>query len=61
VLALDLVEALPEIAWRPLTPRFLLAALNITTRERLRWTKDGRLALVGRVQAQRSTAFSVPT
>jgi hypothetical protein len=61
VLVPRLAEALPEIARRPLTPRLLLTALNITTRERLRWTKDGRLPLAGRVQVRRGAVFSVPT
>jgi hypothetical protein len=58
----ELAEGLADIAWRPLTPRLLLTALNITSRERLRWTKDGRLQSSGRLQARQGTvAYSVPT
>jgi len=61
-LAWKLAERFAEIAWRPLTPRLLLAALNITTQERLRWTKDGRLKPSGRIQVrQGSVVFSIPT
>jgi hypothetical protein len=60
--AWKLATRFAEIAWRPLTPRLLLAALNITTHERLRWTKDGRLRLSGSIQVrQGGVVFSVPT
>ena len=57
-----LAEALAEIASRPLTPRFVVAALNITTRERLRWTEDGRLPGSGAVPTHRAAhVVAVPT
>jgi hypothetical protein len=56
-----LVEVLAEIASRPLTPRLLVAALNITKRERLRWTKDGRLPRSGAVLVKRAHVVAVPT
>jgi hypothetical protein len=31
--------------------------LNITSRERLRWTKDGRLRTSGQLQARQGTIF----
>ena len=54
-------EDLAEIASRPLTPRLLVAALNITTKERLRWTKDGRLPRSGAVLIKRAHVIAVPT
>jgi hypothetical protein len=54
-----LAEALAEIANRSLTPRFLVAALKITTRERLRWTKDGRLPKSGEVRTYRAAHLVV--
>jgi hypothetical protein len=51
-----LAEALAEIASRPLTPCLLVAALNVTKRERLRWTKDGRLPRSGAVLVKRAVA-----
>jgi hypothetical protein len=58
----DLATRLAEIAWRPLTPKLLLTALHISTRERLRWTKDGRLRTSGKLLIRNGVvAFSVPT
>jgi hypothetical protein len=57
----DLANALAEIAWRPLTPRLVGAALGISGRERARWTKDGRLPHSGHVVARRGNPFSIPT
>jgi hypothetical protein len=61
----DLVDrcafALLEPATRPLTPRLVLAALPITKQERVRWTKDGRLAQSGAVTMKRAQLISVPT
>jgi hypothetical protein len=54
-------EVLAEIASRPLTPRLLVTALNITTKERLRWTKDGRLPRSGAVLVKRAHVVAVPT
>jgi hypothetical protein len=53
----DLANALAEIAWRPLTPRLVGAALGISGRERARWTKDGRLPHSGHVVARRGNPF----
>jgi hypothetical protein len=56
-----LAKTLAEIAFRPLAPRFLVAALNITTRERLRWTKDGRLPTSDAVLINRAQVIAIPT
>lgn len=56
-----LIENLCAIADRPLTPRELLAALPITNKERVRWTKDGRLPRSGSVTIRRGHLISVPT
>jgi hypothetical protein len=56
-----LADALARIAWRPLTPRLVGAALGISGQERLRWTKDGRLPRSGQVAARRGNPLSVPT
>jgi len=57
----SLAEALTRIAWRPLTPRFVAAALGISAQERVRWTKDGRLPPSGQAFARRGALLSVPT
>src|SRR5580700_6776554 len=57
----DLAEALARIAWRPLTPRLVAAALGISGQERARWTKDGRLPQSGQVLVRRGPLLSVPT
>ena len=57
----NLTERLAALADRPLTPRELLIALPITNKERLRWTKDGRLARSGAVTIKRGHLISVPT
>lgn len=51
---------LAEVASRPLTPRFLIAALGITSRERVRWTKDGRLKSSGSTTIDRGQPIFVP-
>jgi hypothetical protein len=56
-----LTERLSAIAERPLTPRELLAALPITNRERLRWTKDHRLTRSGGVQIKQGQIVTIPT
>jgi len=56
-----LTERLLTIAVRPLTPRELLVALPISNKERLRWTKDGRLPRSGAVTIRRGRLISVPT
>jgi hypothetical protein len=57
----SLAEALARIAWRPLTPRLVAAALGISAQERVRWTKDGRLPRSGQAFARRGALLSVPT
>jgi hypothetical protein len=57
----DLAEALTRIAWRPLTPRLVRAALGISGQERAHWTKDGRLPSSGQETARRGHLFSIPT
>jgi len=41
-------EHIEQILFAPLTPKAVDRALGITTRERLRWYKDGRLPTRGR-------------
>ncbi|MBQ8106668.1 MAG: hypothetical protein IJ127_27830 [Afipia sp.] len=48
-------------ASRPLTPRLVLAALQISSQERVRWTKDGRLLQSGAVMIRRAHPVSVAT
>lgn len=54
-------DALVGPARRPLTPRLLMAALPITNKERLRWTKDGRLPRSGSVMIRAAHPVSVGT
>ena len=54
-------NALMLPATRPLTPRQVLKVLPIKPRERLRWTKDGRMPQSGSVQIRRAHIISVPT
>ncbi|AXB80209.1 hypothetical protein [Novosphingobium sp. P6W] len=56
-----LADKLCKVALRPLTPRELLAALPITNRERLRWTKSGRIPRHGTVNIRRGQIVAVPT
>jgi len=51
---------LAEVTGEPVTPRLLVAALGITSRERLRWTKDGRLKPDGSVTIKRGQLISAP-
>ena len=51
-------RVLANLAMRPLTPRMIIEVLHISSQERPRWTKDGRLKTIGQVLAQRS--HSVP-
>ena len=46
-------EHIEQILFAPLTPKAVDRALGITTRERLRWYKDGRLPTRGRALAGR--------
>jgi hypothetical protein len=52
---------LARIAKRPLTPRQLLEILPISNRERLLWTKDGRLPPSGSAMIRRGHLIAVPT
>lgn len=56
-----LSSELALVAFRPFTPRLLVAALSITNQERLRWTKDGRLPTSGSVTIRRGQLIHVPT
>jgi hypothetical protein len=59
----QVVDALVDIAWRPLTPRLVAAALRISGQERVRWTKDGRLPKSGQLLTRRhnGAVLAVPT
>ncbi len=52
--------ALLEPATRPLTPRPRLGSAANHPQERVRWTKDGRLAQSGAVTMKRAQLISVP-
>lgn len=56
-----LTECLSEMADRPLTPKELLAALPITNRERLRWTKGNRLKRSGDLKIKQGRIVTIPT
>jgi hypothetical protein len=56
-----LAEALARIATRPLTPRLVLEVLAISSAERVRWTKDGRLPRSGATIIKRGSLIAVPT
>jgi hypothetical protein len=58
-----LAKAFADIAWRPLTPRLVVAALGITGQERIRWTKDGRLPKSGQLLTRRGNGavLQIPT
>ena len=58
----DLAVALARIAWRPLTPQLVAAALGISGQERARWTKDGRLPHSDQVHDRRGGGrLPIPT
>ena len=52
---------LDDIACEPLGPKVVERALGITTQERLRWSKDGRLPLRGTGQLRYNKVVSFPT
>lgn len=52
---------LSRIARRPLTAKELLLALPISNKERLRWTKDGRLVQQGAALMKRGQTVSLTT
>ena len=58
----DILDLLPVIDRRiasvieaPLTPRMVNAILGISSQERIRWTKDGRLPTCGNVSPRRGS------
>jgi hypothetical protein len=53
--------ALKRTAERPLTPRLVQAALGITSQERLRWTKDGRLRRYGSQSFRKGQRITLST
>lgn len=55
-----LAESLSRIAKRPLTARLVLAALDISNQERLRWTKDGRLPQSGTAYVRKGQLIACP-
>ncbi len=57
----EIDAALKIIANRPLTPRLVQNVLGITARERLRWTKDGRLPVKGSISFRRGQTINIRT
>nr|WP_247897184.1 hypothetical protein [Azospirillum argentinense] len=53
--------AIERIAKRPFSPRQIEEALGITARERLRWTKDGRLPQSGSATIMRGQRITLST
>jgi hypothetical protein len=56
-----LAERLLSLATKPLTPAELLTVLPISNKERLTWTKDGRLTQSGSLTIKRGHTIMVPT
>lgn len=50
-----------RIVQRPCTPKHVVELLSITTHERLRWTKDGRLKVGARISLRRHNGGVCPT
>ncbi|MGD9600145.1 MAG: hypothetical protein AB7P94_17865 [Steroidobacteraceae bacterium] len=57
----DLIHHVEAIAKRPVTPRAVTDLLGISSAERLRWTKDGRLKKSGSHGLRHSQGARVPT
>lgn len=57
----DADKAIDKIAARQLHPREVEALLSITARERIRWTKDGRLPTSGRGSFRRGQMIEFST
>lgn len=57
----DLDGAIERIATRPFSTRQIEAALGITARERLRWTKDGRLPRSGSATIMKGQLITLST
>jgi len=58
---IELDQNLNSIANRPLTHRMVEQLLGITARERLRWTKDGRLPRSGHASFQKGRTILIAT
>jgi hypothetical protein len=56
-----LASMMARIAARPLSGRMVIQALDISNRERLLWTKDGRLPATGFAHIRRGHLMSIPT
>jgi hypothetical protein len=60
-LLIGLDRKLSGILEAPLTPRMVNATLEISSQERIRWAKDGRLTVAGNVRSRRGgQQYSVP-
>lgn len=57
----DLERTVQKIALRPLTPAMVQEVLGISSRERIRWAKDGRLAPTAIIEVRRGQAFRFGT
>ncbi len=57
----EIDTALKRTALRPLTPRLVQCTLGITSQERLRWTKSGRLRARGSESFRRGQHITVST
>lgn len=56
-----MLRKIASIVHRPCTPRMVVKLLGIQSRERIRWTKDGRLKTVGKIGARHGNGFACPT
>lgn len=54
-------EVLTKIAHKPISQRRVESLLDITSAERKRWSKDGRLRPSGSAQIRRGSLISLPT
>lgn len=57
----DLIHHAEAIAARPVTPRVVMELLGISSAERLRWTKDGRLKKSGSHRSRHAQGARFPT
>jgi hypothetical protein len=57
----DLERTVQKIALRPLTPAMVQEILGISSRERIRWAKDGRLAPTAIIEVTRGQSFRFGT
>lgn len=58
---MTLASMMTRIAARPLPGRMVIQVLGISNRERIRWTKDGRLPAGGFANIRRGHLMSIPT